>query len=158
MDNKSFYLREVTTQDMTILFDWTNDPVTRKNSFQTEPVLWEEHIMWLNRKLNDENCFFYIMTDGDENYGTIRLDYHQEESSALISFSIDSKYRGHGLGNHLLALAEKKASEVSTDNIVIKTLIGEVKKENVVSSKCFEKNGYILKSEENGEYVFVKNI
>ena len=156
--HQNFYLREVTMQDITILFDWTNDPVTRQNSFQTAPVLWEEHVMWLNRKLNDENCFFYILTDGEKNYGTIRLDYKEEDSSALISFSVDAAHRGQGMGNYLLALAEKKAMEISTGEIAIKTLIGEVKIENLASSKSFEKNGYLLKAEENGEYIFTKNI
>ena len=67
----AYRLRAVTAEDAKTLFDWTNDPVTRQNSFQSKPVLWEEHIAWLQRKLEDENCFFFILTERTDQFITI---------------------------------------------------------------------------------------
>ncbi len=124
-----FRLRTVTPEDAKMLFAWTNDPVTRQNSFQSKPVLWEEHVAWLQRKLEDENCFFFILTDGKRDYGTIRVDCITVESNdaddlkaddgqtdgasilgeekyGLISFSIAPEQRGKGLGRKMLLLLE----------------------------------------------------
>lgn len=163
---RKYFLRPVTKQDAKLLFDWTNDPVTRQNSFSTKPVLWEEHLNWLNQKVNDANCLFFIMCDGKHDFGTIRIEYKDENNrimdekgkQAIISFSIAPEYRGKGLGVKMLALGEQKAKTWKVSGKQIDILIGEVKEENIASRKCFEKNDYILDKEMNGELVFVKRI
>lgn len=144
----TFNLRKVTIEDAKTLFDWSNDPVTRQNSFQSKPITWDEHISWLRKKLNDENCFFYILTDGVNDCGTIRLDCidrkdvenatidsendsennstsnvtsnsTSESRYGLISFSIAPEQRGKGLGTKLLLLLEQKLIELQENNVEV---------------------------------------
>ncbi len=163
--SRKYFLRTVSEKDAQILFDWTNDPVTRQNSFRAEPVIWEEHVNWLQQKLKDSNSLFFIMTDGQNDCGTIRIDWKESdnmisENYGLISFSIAPVYRGKGLGEKILVLAEQsiKAKQTIKDKQPIKFLVGEVKTENVTSRKCFEKNNYLLEKESDGELVFKKKI
>ena len=36
------------TADADVLWRWANDPETRQNSFNTSPILYEEHVAWLS--------------------------------------------------------------------------------------------------------------
>ncbi len=153
--HRKYFLRNVTKKDAKILFYWTNDPVTRENSFRTQPVLWEEHINWLDKKIKDKECLFLIMSDGTMNYGTIRIDCREEKNGkkqAVISFSVAPEHRGKGFGVKMLALAEQKVRYWNEEKkFVVEELIGEVKRENTASRKCFENNGYLLDEEMNNE-------
>ncbi len=75
----NLYLRKVEIKDAKTLFDWSNEEDARKNSLSAKPIIWEDHLVWLKGKLNDQNCYFYILTDGTIDYGTIRLAYNEEK-------------------------------------------------------------------------------
>ncbi len=159
--NRRYFLKETTEDNAKILFDWANDPVTRSNSFHSEPIRWEEHISWLKGKLSDENCFFYLMYHDEGACGTIRIDCKEadeniQEPYGVISFSIAPQYRGKGLGHKIISLAEQELK--GKKDFMNCVLIGEVKKENEASRKCFEKNNYILVKEQDGELRFSKKI
>ena len=146
-------LRSVTAADAKLLFEWTNEAETRKNSFSSEPVLWENHVQWLYKKLADKNCLFFIMVLDGNPVGTIRLDVDEESKTGTISYSIDKQFRGIGLGGRILALVEEKAKEVG-----LHSLVGGVKPVNKASGKCFLKNDYELVDETSIELMYRKNI
>ena len=125
-------LREVKDTDCDMLFQWANDTETRKNSFHTDKILYENHVGWFQEKLQNPDCqIFILMREGNE-VGQIRLDWNKNVGE--ISFDIASKYRGLGLGSQILKLVEVYARR--------KILFGKVKKGNIASSRCFEKNQY----------------
>lgn len=140
------YLRPVTGEDAKQLFEWTNEAETRKNSFSSEPVLWENHIQWLEKKLADENCLFFILMLKDSAVGTVRLDIEEESHTGTVSYSIDKQFRGMGFGGQILTLVEEKAKEAG-----LSYLVGEVKVENKASGKCFLKNKYYILKENDIE-------
>ncbi len=146
-------LRPVTEADAKQLFEWTNEPETRKNSFSSEPVLWENHIAWLEKKLADKNCLFFILKQEEKPVGTIRLDVNPEAESGIISYSIDKGCRGKGLGSKILALVEEQGKKYG-----LRYLSGSVKPQNKASSHCFSKNGYELIQETPTEFVYRKNL
>ncbi len=146
-------LRPVTAADAKLLFEWTNEAETRKNSFSSKPVLWENHVKWLDKKIVDKNCLFFIMMLDEEPVGTVRLDVDKEEQAGTISYSIDKRFRGMGLGAKILALVEEKAKAAG-----LHSLVGGVKPENEPSGKCFLKNGYNLVEETATEQVYQKRI
>lgn len=149
----SLMLRQVNKEDAKLLFEWTNDPETRKNSFSSQPVLWENHVEWLSKKLADENCLFFILTDGTLDMGTIRLDIDREAKIGTISYSIDVNHRGKGLGGRMLALIEKEAKRAG-----VQCLLGGVKPENGASARCFVKNGYEVAEENVQEVLYRKAV
>ncbi len=156
-DINNLYLRKVEIKDAKTLFHWSNDKEVRRNSLSGKPIVWENHLIWFNGKLKDENCYFYILTDGTIDYGTIRLDYKEEENGLIISYSIDSRYRKCGLGTRTLELIEEKSIELSKKND-IQYLIGRVKVSNYASKKCFEKKQYLLIKEAKEYLVYRKPI
>lgn len=147
-------LKKVNNSDARNLFDWANDPATRKASFNSEPIIWENHIKWLETKLADENCFFYIAYTQDQACGSIRLDYEEGANAFYISYSISPAYRGRGLGAEILGEAEKKMKCDYGECV----FIGEVKNDNPASIKCFEKLEYAVIENDNDKIVFRKEI
>ena len=43
------YLREATIEDRDLLYEWANDPETRRASFNTDRINYEEHCRWFER-------------------------------------------------------------------------------------------------------------
>jgi len=160
-------LRRVTESDKEQLFVWTNDPVTRMQSFSQEPVSWENHCAWFEKKLYDPDCYHYILEADGEAAGVIRLDRHgtQETETTTkasgqkdiyrISYSVAPQLRGRGYGKKLLQLAEYHAAVEIAD---CGWLFGEVKKENIASAGCFEALGYRRCEENEAEYGFIKSV
>lgn len=143
------YFRKVTKADCKLLFDWANDPETRNNSFNTEPIEWEKHVEWFDGKLKDENCQMYIYMDFFMPLGLVRIDGSENEGT--ISYSIAPDKRGQGLGTSMLLLLEKMLSKKMPSDFLLKA---EVKAENKGSRRIFEKLGYI----ENSQGSFQKRL
>lgn len=125
-------LRRATSDDYILLFQWLNDSEVRKNSFSQEIVKLENHIKWFQSKLKDDkNNIFIVMKDKIE-VGQIRVEIDNDVGT--ISYSIDSNYRGQGIGTEILNLIKLEFEDIK--------LIGYVKKDNIASIKVFEKAGY----------------
>ena len=86
----STYLKAATEKDINLLFEWTNDPSVRQNSFNSAPIPFEDHQRWFHRVLNDPNTFLYILYDAEVPIGQIRLD-KPEDGSAIINYSISGE-------------------------------------------------------------------
>ncbi len=129
-------LRKATAADARILFHWRNEPETRANSFQTELIPYEEHVMWLKAALRNPSQEIFILCEGDTLLGQVRL--FMENDMATISYSIDSAYRAQGYGKVILQLAENLCVKRGTPRI----LCGYVKKKNIASQVIFEALGY----------------
>ncbi len=131
------YLREATYADRDLLFEWANDSTVRHNSFNTEPISYEIHVKWFDRIMSDEKVMQYILCSGNEPVGQIRISI--EGSTGCIGYSISADNRGKGFGECILKLAAEKVKE---DNAAVKSLLGEVKYENIASARAFEKCGF----------------
>lgn len=131
-------LRETTISDAKLLFEWSNDSVTRRNSFSDKPIVWEGHLSWLTKKLNDESSHLFIAEDEGISVGTIRIDADNTNKELCISYSVSPECRGRGYGAKLIKLAEDRLRSKYSGY----ELIGEVKSDNVASQKCFKKCGF----------------
>lgn len=130
----SLFLREATIDDANIILEWRNDPVTREHSFSKDIIDLETHLKWFERKLSDENCFMYILMDGTEKVGQVRID--KVNDIGEISYMIAPNKRKMGYGKKMLELSEN----VVSGNI--KVLTGLVETKNEPSKKCFQSNNY----------------
>jgi len=136
-NNKKIYLRNVSENDIDLLFAWANDPLVRANSFSTEPIPYEDHKKWFSNLIKDENRRQYILMEDEEAVGQIRFSINGEE--AEIGYSISPAKRGCGYGQILLELAKTRLKE---DRPKVTKLTGRVKKGNRASEACFEKCGF----------------
>lgn len=137
----SLYLRKANERDKKILFDWTNEPETRANSFHQEKISWEEHSGWYDRMMQAEDVLIYIVMDFMRPVGQVRLNI--EDGAGRISYSVDEECRGDHLGQKMLSLLEKEASGK------VARLVAEVKPDNLASRRNFEKLGYELDREQD---------
>lgn len=133
-------LRKAVPSDMEILFKWANDPLVRKNSFNSEPISYETHKAWFKRMMDNPEIHQYILVDGGLEVGQIRLNVDGRE--AEIGYSIAPEYRGMGYGKKILQLIKE---EVHKDLPQISTLVAKVKPDNNASNKAFASEGYGLK-------------
>lgn len=140
---KKGYLRKAERGDAELLFQWANEEEVRKNSLNTAPISYEEHIAWFQKKLSAADSVIYIYCFQQQEIGQIRLDYKQD--IAWISYSIDKRFRGFGHGKQLLLLIEEVLLETKNE---VKYLAGIVKKDNLASQKKFEEAGYDRYSKE----------
>lgn len=137
-------LRKAVYEDMDVLFEWANDPVVRKNSFNTNQIMWDEHASWFDRVLKDEGRILYIFEVDGVSAGTMRLDYMTEHTSsgqmeAEVSYSLAPEFRGKGYGKRMLRLLE---DEIHASSLGIDCIVARVKPDNARSSRSFLDTGY----------------
>ena len=131
------FLRRAQMEDMDLIYEWANDPVTRANSFQQETIPYEVHQQWFQGVMQDPEVILYILMDEQIPVGQIRI--RVEGDTGEISYSIAPVHRGKGYGRKLLSLAEES---IRRDAASVKKLIARVKPENAVSGYLFETEGF----------------
>ena len=117
-------------------FQWANDEETRKNSFHTDLISFEEHKQWFEEKIHSKSCEIYIAYEDETPVGQVRLEY--EGDIAHISYSVDKNQRGKGYGKQLIMFAE----QILLENGRVNTIMAKVKFDNILSQKVFEKLRY----------------
>jgi UDP-2,4-diacetamido-2,4,6-trideoxy-beta-L-altropyranose hydrolase len=132
-------LRRVEREDCRILWEWANDPETRAASFSSDPIPWETHVAWFERKLEDPKCLHFIALDEQGMpIGQARFDVDDEEERAVINISVDRSFRGQGYGAAIIELASSKIFSITR----VQRIVGYVKLGNRQSSRAFEKAGF----------------
>ncbi len=134
---KGIYLREATLEDIDLIFRWANDPIVRKNSFNSNPILYDNHVAWYHRMMEDDSVLQFVLMEDDEPVGQIRLTVEKDE--AEIGYSIALNHRGKGYGHRILQLTEE---EMKKHHPEIKRLIAKVKPENEASNRLFQSEDY----------------
>jgi RimJ/RimL family protein N-acetyltransferase len=138
---KRVSLRNIVYSDIDILYEWANDPETRTNAFSTDPIPYNVHKEWFNKKINAKSVAFYMCvekTDVNEVcIGQIRIDIN--DNYGIINYSISSLFRKQGYGTYMITLVEK---QIKNDNPLVKRLIADVKYQNEASQHIFRKLNY----------------
>lgn len=129
--------RTVNEDDCKLIWEWANDPEVRAVSFSSEPIPWEQHVQWFTSKLNDPNCIFYIAMDS-EGVPVGRVRYDIDGNQAVISVSIDQKFRGQGYGRTAIRLASRELFGASDADVIR----AYVKQSNEVSVRAFVNAGF----------------
>lgn len=142
-------LRPATLNDTQLTYSWAADPVVRSFSFNTRPIIEEEHINWFAAKLNNNNCRYYIAELDGKPAGSIRFDLHNGE--ALISYLVSPELHGKGLGQILLGKGlEKISQEPATANHCV---TGYVLPGNIASLKAFRRFAF-TETQQDGTHKF----
>jgi len=130
-------LREATADDVDLLYAWRNEPATRESSFQTTVIDIESHRQWFARKLSErDRTRIWILTESGDPAGQVRYD--RDSDLAEISFSIDLRFRGRGLGTEILRLSAPRACR----ELLVTRLRGVVKPDNRASIAAFDRAGF----------------
>ena len=130
-------LRKTELSDMEMIYHWANDETTRKNSFHTEKIEFDEHHKWFEKNMVDANIHMLVLTADSNPIGQVRLSI--ESDATIISYSIANEFRGHGYATEMIPAVEEY---VLNNCHSVNTIIGYVRESNVASKRVFEKNGY----------------
>lgn len=137
-------LRTAVEKDCQLLFRWANDPKVRANSFDLKGISWEEHQKWFKKKMDKETCRMFILEKDANPIGEIRFD--KEGENWVISYSIEDKYRGMGLGKEIVKKGIEKVS---------KPILAWVKMENIASRKTFESLGFSIQEKKENSILYI---
>lgn len=139
-------LREADIKDTELLFNWANEINVRTNSINQEAIIWENHLKWFTKKLNDSETKILILISEDKLLGQIRIDL--VDSYWNIDYSIDNQFRGKGLGKEIVKLVLNKYEDYKFKAIV--------KKQNKASIKVFANLGFKKEQIESDVFDYFK--
>ena len=100
-------LRFLDVDDTNITFSWQCDWRTRKYSRNPNPPSFEEHRIWLEDRLNNEDTFMLMVLCGDKPAGILRLDRSSGRARWEISIHVDPDRYRQGVASAALSLARK---------------------------------------------------
>jgi UDP-2,4-diacetamido-2,4,6-trideoxy-beta-L-altropyranose hydrolase len=139
--------------DESILLKWANDPVVRKNAFSGGTISPQGHNNWFKSKLGDDACMLLI---GEDDYGMpvgqVRFDIRNR--TGFIDISVDSDFRGQGVGKRLLHAAIKALQQERSADAVV----GEVISTNEPSCQMFIDLGFNDDLGQDGSRRFVLSL
>jgi RimJ/RimL family protein N-acetyltransferase len=133
------------------VYNWSNDNLTRQNSYNSNKIEYNDHFHWFNKKIIDKKVLFLIILINHEPAGIVRFEIKNSET--IIGILISKEYRGQGLSVEIL---KKAAFEYFAKFDY--PIFASIKKENTASLKSFTKAGYSIYKEEIihnvGSYIY----
>lgn len=132
-------LRPVSPAEARLLWRWANDPATRRWSYTRGRISWKSHREWLERKLAaPEKARLYIGRDArGRPAGQVRFEM-KRAGTAMVSISVDSRFRGQGMGTVLLRAGCLRAAK----DLGVRRIVAHVMRANLASRKAFLKAGF----------------
>ncbi|MCX6762607.1 MAG: GNAT family N-acetyltransferase [Candidatus Moranbacteria bacterium] len=151
---EEYKIRRVEKKDVERIWEIRNHPLVRKCSGSSEIIDLERHKNWFHDKyFENKNNFCYVLSNGINLAGYCRFDYSEEGKAQIVSIAIDPENQSRGLGTQLLSQSLKKLKD--KQNI---SVLAEVKKNNIASTKLFEKNGFEKCREDEENYYYLKRL
>jgi UDP-2,4-diacetamido-2,4,6-trideoxy-beta-L-altropyranose hydrolase len=151
--SQSITVREASRDDAELYFKWANDPVVRQMAFHTEPIQWENHLTWFNKKLDDTESILLLCYQNSEAVGQVRFDLN-DNGEMEIDISIAKEHRGRGIGKAMLNVALAYVKNMKG----YRAFVSEVKIDNYPSQRMFLANGFQIIAQNNGIIHFKKEI
>jgi RimJ/RimL family protein N-acetyltransferase len=145
--------RPATADDCDLYFEWVNDVLVRKNSFNSDRILYDTHEKWFDEKIKNGKCKMIVAECDSAPIGQIRIDIENDEP--YIDISVDKNYRGIGLGSKILL---QIGPYLQSTGFHGRLLNGIVKSENKASQKAFKNAGFVELSKNETETKYRKPI
>ncbi len=120
-----------------LLWRWQCDEGTQAYTLGGKIPSWDEHVAWLERKLADDGCSFYLITSSRAPSGVIRLD-READGYFRVSIIVAPDARGRGIGPDAL----RRLGELGF------RLRAQVSVANKASHAAFRRAGYTRVGEE----------
>ena len=142
-------MREAQEEDVDLYFRWANDPVVRQNSYNPEPIKFENHTKWFKTKLSSEGSKLFVFEVLGKPVGQFRIDHI--DNAWLIDYSVDRHYRGLGAGK---AIITHFKTSISYSDLLY-PLKALVKPSNIPSQRVFEQLGFQKVDELNDTLIYL---
>ncbi|WP_411991655.1 UDP-2,4-diacetamido-2,4,6-trideoxy-beta-L-altropyranose hydrolase [Agarivorans sp. DSG3-1] len=99
------HLNLVTKEDCVQLFQWQHEPGTREYAINPATPTEREHKAWFSQQLSNTAYHLYIVTNGEQPQGMLRLDRLTESDGYEISILTASNSKRLGVASAALKLA-----------------------------------------------------
>lgn len=123
-------MRPAVQDDCADVYRWRNDEATRRVSFSSAEIGFDDHQKWFQKSLADPARELLIAETGGRKIGLLRFD-RLNEFSREVGINLAPEMRGQGFGAKVLAAIPM------TD-----LLIARAKTNNIASIKAFKKAGF----------------
>ena len=133
-------LRRAEAHDCEWIWILRNDEETRRASFDSALIPWEEHRRWFLESLERGDREIYVVEVEGLSQGVARLDIAGGE--AAVSIHLAPPWRARGVG----PLALRRLAEVAFLDLGLDRLIASVKADNLASLSAFVKAGFTPQS------------
>lgn len=143
-------LRPVEIRDIKDLFEWNNHPLSRKNSFRSDSITWEEHKRWFAERMADARTTIYILCSDRDKVGSVRFE--EKKNGVRISAMLNPNYIGKRLGSELIRLGTEKYIR---EKKPAQPIIAEIKGDNLASKRAFLRAGF---KEDYTVYIYDKEV
>ena len=131
-------LRPAEEGDCMLLWRWRNEEDTRKWSFDTDYVSYEEHRDWFSNKINSpDSKIFIILNEENREIGQVRFDIGGG-GSADVGINIAAQERDKGYGSAALRAACQQVKK----ELNIGKVIAHIKEGNQASVSAFTGAGF----------------
>ena len=100
-------LRFLNIDDTNITFAWQCDERTRRYSRNPSPPSFEQHRIWLEDRLSNEDTFMLMVLCDDDAAGILRLDRSSGRARWEVSIHVAPKRYRQGVASAALTLARK---------------------------------------------------
>ena len=144
----SLRLRNINLYDKNIIYKWSNDILTRKNSLTKKRIKIYEHNSWFSKQINSKNNLFWMCLYNNNRIGFVRLDKCKQFYK--LNYLINPKYRGLGLAKKMIKLSLKKYRFKNKIPI-----IAEVKKNNLKSKRILLECNFVCTNNYIYDKIFV---
>lgn len=112
-----------------------NEESARLVSRNASIISLQDHLVWFNKKINDNWCYLYVFQLGNNMVSMVRLDFIKEKKVYEISIIVKSDFRGKGISSQSIKQILTLHNELP--------IHAEIKKNNYVSQRLFENLGFI---------------
>lgn len=133
------YVREAISDDCEVVWQWWNDPLTRKMMKKNDYVPWEEHCSWFEKALHEESKILCMGILGTEKVGVVRFDL-KGEGIYEVSINLNPHFRGKGLAPDLLDASIRYL----LNKRCVHKLFATLKRINAPSMKTFTRAGFVF--------------
>lgn len=130
--------RDAAPQDVELVFEWANDPLTRAASFQSDPIPYDRHVAWFTATLDRPDRHLLLAMAKGEPVAVLRFDADADPEAATISINVGPHTRGKGLGTATLQAANAEAEKLGFARI-----IAFIRPSNTASVRAFTTAGYV---------------
>ena len=137
--SKQVVLRRAGPNDRDKIFAWRNDPWIVSLSADQRIVDEKEHTFWFNAILHDPSRLLFIVTQGNVDVGTLRVEKLDEQRAALTVYLMRS-FTGRGLGKKAIVQGSREAFRTWRD---LQSIHAIIRVENTASIAAFRKAGYV---------------
>jgi len=146
-----YQLRKAEPKDEELYLNWANDPEVRKQAFSTSLISAPEHHDWFTKRINKSHYVMLILVEDNKEIGQIRFD--KSGRNYILSYSVESKYRGAGVGKVLVKKGLEYLNHYDNSN---KTVLASVKLGNYASDKVFLESSFRVVNKTNKAITYIK--